>query len=227
MDKKKEVKRIFDSIAKRYDLLNHLLSFGIDYYWRKKAFDLTKLNSSTILLDVACGTGDFSQEAHRRGIGNIYTADFSFEMLRMLGQKFSWGKNCRVQCVAEALPYKDNSFTNISVAFGVRNFHNIHQGFNEFFRVLDKDGVVTVLEFCLPQNKLVRWGYMFYFKKVLPFVGNLISGDKSAYTYLPESVEEFDMKVDLIKELSESGFSNVVRNNLTFGIVQVVRGVKR
>ncbi len=226
MDKKKEVKRIFDSIAGRYDFLNHFLSVGVDYYWRKKAFDLTRLPENAILLDIACGTGDLANEAYRRGVRNIFGADFSHNMLKLFSKKFLWSNNKKVQCIAEELPYRSEVFSNISVAFGVRNFHDIPKAFKEFKRVLKPDGEVTILEFCLPKNVVVRNLYLFYFKKVLPFVGNLISGDSSAYTYLPESVEDFDKKVDLVKELNEAGFAVVQRTYFTFGLVQVVVGVR-
>lgn len=226
MDKKKEVKRIFDSIAGHYDFLNHLLSMGIDYYWRKRAFDLTHFPDGTRLLDVACGTGDFAQEAHRRKVGEVFGADFSLQMMKLFSKKHTWSEKRKAQCIAEEMPFRDESFSNISVAFGVRNFHNIAKGFREFNRILQKNGEVTILEFCLPKNFLVRALYLFYFKRVLPFVGRVISGDATAYTYLPTSVEEFDRKVDLVKELRNAGFSQVRRNNLTFGIVQVVIGVK-
>ncbi len=226
MDKKKEVKRIFDSIAGRYDFLNHFLSVGVDYYWRKKAFDLTNLSENTVLLDIACGTGDLANEAYRRGIRNIFGADYSINMLKLFSKKFIWSNNKKVQCIAEELPYNSDVFTNISVAFGVRNFHNISKAFKEFRRVLKENGEVTILEFCLPKNIVIRSLYLFYFKKVLPFVGNLISGDSSAYTYLPESVEDFDKKVNLVKELKEAGFAEVHRTYFTFGLVQVVVGIK-
>jgi len=226
MDKKNEVKRIFDSIAGSYDLLNHLLSAGIDFYWRKKAFDLTHFPDKTRLLDVACGTGDFANEAYRRNVGAVYGADFSLQMMKLFSKKHSWSNGRKTQCVAEDLPFIDDSFSNISVAFGVRNFHNIPRSFQEFFRILHPGGEVTILEFCLPRNFLVRSLYLFYFKKVLPFVGRIVSGDATAYTYLPTSVEEFDRKVDLVKELRHVGFIQVRRKNFTFGIVQVVIGVK-
>ena len=124
--------------------------------------------------------------------------------------------------VAENMPIKDESVTNITVAFGVRNFYDIQQGFNSFHRILKNNGKATVLEFSLPSNPLFRWLYKFYFKKILPVAGGIISGDKEAYQYLPKSVEEFDEKVDISSLLKNSGFEEIKRYNLTFGIVQVV-----
>ncbi len=221
MNKQKQVRRIFDSISYRYDFLNHLLSGGIDFYWRKKALKLSDINNDTILLDVACGTGDFAIAAKKMGVKKIVGADLSLNMLKLFNKKTNWSKGSLVETVAEKIPFKDNSFTNITVAFGVRNFYDILEGFNSFHRILKKNGKATVLEFRLPSNKIVKAFYLFYFKNILPFVGNLISKDKEAYTYLPESVDEFDAKVDLKKLLLEAGFSNVIVKQATFGIVQI------
>ncbi len=222
MDKKKRVKRIFDAISHRYDFLNHFLSLGVDYYWRWRALKLTKISKNTRLLDIACGTGDFSIEAKRQGVEFIIGADLSFNMLNLFNQKKEWSKGNIIQCVAENLPINDNSFTNITVAFGVRNFYDIQKGFESFNRVLDTKGKVTILEFSLPKKKLVKGLYLFYFNNILPFIGKLISKDKEAYTYLPESVGEFDKKIDLVKLLINSGFKKVDQHYLTFGLVQVV-----
>ncbi len=125
IEKKKKVKKIFDGIAHRYDFLNHLLSLGIDFYWRKKAISLTKMNSESILLDIACGTGDFAITAKKRGVLNIFGADFSKNMLSLFRKKTTWIDGKLIQMVAENIPLKDNSVTNITVAFGVRNFYDI------------------------------------------------------------------------------------------------------
>ncbi len=225
-DKKKQVKKIFDSIAFRYDFLNHLLSFGTDFYWRKKALKLTGVSGQTVLLDIACGTGDFAIAARKAGVNKIFGADFSHNMLKLFNLKSSWiiGKN--IQMVAEKIPIKDDSVTNITVAFGVRNFYNIQEGFNQFYRVLAKNGKATVLEFRMPSNPFFKFLYKFYFKKILPIVGGIISGDMQAYKYLPRSVEEFDEKINLPELLKNSGFSKVDRYNLTLGIVQVIIATK-
>jgi demethylmenaquinone methyltransferase/2-methoxy-6-polyprenyl-1,4-benzoquinol methylase len=225
-DKKNKVRNIFESIASRYDLLNHLLSFGIDFYWRKKALDLTGINETSILLDVACGTGDFAIAAKKNNVKNIFGADFSFNMLKLFNQKSPWIVGHNVQLVAEKMPFKDSSFTNITVAFGVRNFYDIAEGFNSFFRVLRNNGIATILEFRLPSNKLFKSIYKFYFKNILPFIGGIISGDKEAYKYLPRSVEEFDEKINIPELLKSSGFNKIEMHSLTFGIVQVIIAYK-
>ena len=221
-EKKSKVKRIFDSISTHYDFLNHLLSFGLDFYWRKKALKLSSLSSRSILLDVACGTGDFAIAARKFGVTNIYGADFSKNMLELFERKSNWIKGKTIQMVAENLPLKDDSITNITVAFGVRNFYDILKGFRSFLRILEPNGSATVLEFRMPSNWFFKRLYKMYFKNVLPFVGGIISGDKEAYKYLPSSVEEFDEKINLVDLLKEAGFSKVENYNLTFGTVQIV-----
>ncbi|QQS37102.1 MAG: bifunctional demethylmenaquinone methyltransferase/2-methoxy-6-polyprenyl-1,4-benzoquinol methylase UbiE [Ignavibacteriales bacterium] len=220
--KKKKVKRIFDSIASRYDLLNHLLSFGIDRYWRKKALKLSGINSQSILLDVACGTGDVAIQAYKYGVVKIFGADFSHNMLTLFNQKCKWINGKSVQMVAENIPIKTGSVSHITVAFGVRNFYDIQQGFDSFFRILKENGKAVIIEFRMPENTVFKFLYKFYFKKILPLVGGIISGDKEAYKYLPDSVEEFDEKIKLPELLSNSGFKKIEKHNLTFGIVQVV-----
>lgn len=220
--KKTQVKQIFDNIADRYDFLNHFLSFGLDFYWRKKALKITGLNSNSILLDVACGTGDVAIQAKKLGVHKIYGADFSHNMLKLFDKKSEWIDGYLVQMVAEKIPFKDRSFTNITVAFGVRNFYDIQEGFNSFYRILKSDGRATILEFRMPSNKIIKSIYKFYFKNILPILGGIISGDKAAYTYLPDSVQEFDEKIDLKNLLLNSGFKHIKITNLTFGTVQIV-----
>lgn len=226
IEKKKEVKKIFDSIAWRYDLLNHLLSFGMDIYWRKKAIKITGLSSETILLDVACGTGDVAIEARKQGAINIFGADYSFEMLKLFEKKSGWIKKRTVQMVAENLPVKDESVSNITVAFGVRNFYDIQEGFNSFYRILKREGKATIIEFRLPSNPFLKGLYKFYFKKILPAVGGLISGNREAYKYLPRSVEEFDEKINMPELLRNAGFRKIEVYSLTFGIVQTIIATK-
>ena len=225
-EKKTKVKRIFDSIAHRYDFLNHLLSFGFDFYWRKKALKLTNLNADSVLLDIACGTGDVAIQAKKMGVNKIYGADFSHYMLLLFHKKAEWSRGNNIQMTAEYIPLKDESVTNITVAFGVRNFYDIEKGFNSFYRVLKKNGKATIIEFRLPENKIFRRLYKFYFKKILPIIGGIISGDKEAYQYLPSSVEEFDEKIKLPDLLQNSGFRLIEVYPLTLGITQVIIATK-
>ena len=221
-EKKIQVKRIFDNISGRYDFLNHFLSFGLDFYWRKKALKLTRLDSSSILLDVACGTGDVAIQAKKIGVQQIYGADFSYNMLKLFHKKTDWVDGHLVQMVAEMIPFKNESVTNITVAFGVRNFYDIQEGFNSFYRILKPNGKATVIEFRMPSNKIIKSIYRFYFKNILPVLGGIISGDKAAYTYLPDSVEEFDEKVNLENLLIKSGFKEIKKYNFTFQTIQVL-----
>jgi len=221
-DKKIKVKKMFDNIAVKYDFLNHFLSLGLDFYWRKKALKLTGLNSDSILLDVACGTGDVAIQAKKMGVQKIYGADFSHNMLSLFDKKSNWIDGKLVQMVAEKIPFKNDSVTNITVAFGVRNFYDIQEGFNSFYRILKPNGKATVIEFRMPSNKIIKTIYRFYFKNILPVLGGIISGDKAAYTYLPDSVEEFDKKVNLTSLLTNSGFREIKKYNFTFGTVQVL-----
>ncbi len=226
LDKKSQVRNIFETIAFRYDFLNHLLSFGTDIYWRKKALKLTGINRDSILLDVACGTGDFAITAKKMGVSKIFGADFSINMLKLFKVKSDWIAGYNFQTVAEKMPVKENSLTNITVAFGVRNFYDIKEGFNSFYRILKEEGKATILEFRLPSNPFFKSLYKFYFKKILPLIGGIISGDREAYKYLPRSVEEFDEKINLPELLKSSGFRKIEKHNLTFGIVQVIIAAK-
>ena len=226
LDKKNNVERIFDNIAFRYDLLNHLLSLGIDIRWRRKALKLTRMDDKSILLDIACGTGDFAIDAYKMGVRKIFGADLSHNMLKLFSKKSDWILGKTVQTTAELIPFKRNSFTNITVAFGVRNFYDIKKGFQSFHDILKDNGKATILEFRLPSNPIVRYLYKFYFKKILPLIGGIISGDKSAYQYLPDSVEEFDEKVNMPQHLKSVGFKKVETHSLTLGIVQVIIATK-
>jgi demethylmenaquinone methyltransferase/2-methoxy-6-polyprenyl-1,4-benzoquinol methylase len=226
LDKKSTVRNIFESIASRYDLLNHLLSFGTDFYWRKKALLLTKVDESSVLLDVACGTGDFAIAAKKLKVKNIFGADFSYNMLTLFNKKSPWIAGRNVQLVAEKMPFKELVFTDITVAFGVRNFYDIQEGFNSFYRVLKTGGKATILEFRMPSNIFFKAAYKFYFKNILPVIGGIISGDKEAYKYLPRSVEEFDEKINLPELLRNSGFQKIESHTLTLGIVQIIIAYK-
>jgi demethylmenaquinone methyltransferase/2-methoxy-6-polyprenyl-1,4-benzoquinol methylase len=225
-EKKTKIKLIFDSIAHRYDFLNHLLSFGFDKYWRKKAIKLTGLSSESVLLDVACGTGDVAIEAKKQGTLKIIGADLSHNMLLLFKRKSYWIEGNVIQMVAELMPFKNESFTNITVAFGVRNFYDIKSGFKSFYSVLKKEGKATIIEFQLPKNRIFKGFFRFYFNKILPIVGGFFSRNKNAYTYLPKSVKEFAEQIAIEELLKEAGFSKIDSHSLTLGIVRVVIATK-
>ncbi|RKY96953.1 MAG: bifunctional demethylmenaquinone methyltransferase/2-methoxy-6-polyprenyl-1,4-benzoquinol methylase UbiE [Ignavibacteriae bacterium] len=220
------LKNIYKKIAPKYEITNHFLTFGLDFYWRKKALALTKMSDETILLDIACGTGDFAIAAKNIGVKKIFGADLSMNMLTLFKKKSSWIDGKVVQMVAENIPLQDDSVTNITVAFGVRNFYDISYSFNSFYSVLKQGGKVTILEFRMPSNKFFKGLYKFYFKKILPVVGGILSGNREAYSYLPNSVEEFDEKIVLPELLKKAGFREINMHPLTLGIVQVVIAVK-
>lgn len=222
MSKKVYVRNMFDAISGKYDLLNHLLSGGIDIYWRRKALKKTAISSSSKILDIACGTGDFSITARKIYNSQIFGADLSGSMLKLFQKKFPHVSGKLVQTEAEILPYKNDSFNNIIVAFGVRNFYDIPLAFLDFQRILKSNGRLTILEFSLPKNFIIARLYSFYFNRLLPFIGKIISKDHNAYTYLPESVKEFEEKINIPDILSSSGFKNIKLYKLTFGIVQLI-----
>lgn len=222
--KKEQVASMFDNISPKYDLLNHLLSLGIDVLWRKKAIRLLRKRQPKprLMLDVATGTGDFALEALSLHPDKIVGIDISAGMLEVGRQKIKkQGLSDRIEMLqadSENLPFEDNMFDAVIVAFGVRNFENLPKGLREINRVLKPGGVVTILEFSQPRVFPLKQVYNFYFKQILPRVGRLISKDQSAYTYLPESVQAFPDGKDFLSILDETGYKHTEWKPLTFGI---------
>ena len=228
--KKKQVEKMFDSIAKRYDLLNHSLSFGMDYYWRRKAIKYLTNNPKTIL-DVATGTADFAICAAKLKDVKITGIDISKGMVNIGKEKI---KRKRLEGVielqiadSENLPFTENSFDAITAGFGVRNFENLEKGLSEMYRVLSKNGIAAILEPSKPKAFPLKQIYNIYFHHVLPFFGKLVSKDNSAYTYLPNSVEAFPSGKDFIKHLENVGFKSCKYIPLTFGIVDLYIAIKK
>lgn len=228
--KKEQVAEMFNNISKRYDFLNHFLSLGIDILWRKKAIKLLKPDQPKQILDVATGTGDFALEALSLNPDRIVGVDISSGMLEMGKEKM---KKKGVDHIidmqmgdSEKLLFDDNTFDAAIVAFGVRNFENLQQGLSDMCRVLKKGGKIVVIEFSRPKHFPMKQLYNFYFKSILPIIGKLISKDKSAYTYLPESVEAFPDGQDFLDILTEVGFNKVECRPLTFGISSIYIGQK-
>jgi demethylmenaquinone methyltransferase/2-methoxy-6-polyprenyl-1,4-benzoquinol methylase len=228
--KKKQVAQMFNSIAKRYDFLNHFLSAGIDIYWRKQAVKLLEKSKPQLILDIATGTGDFALETLRLKPKQVIGIDISEGMLEVGREKISKrGLNHLVQLQlgdSENIQFPDNHFDAITVAFGVRNFENLEKGLAEMLRVLKPGGRVVILEFSKPQQFPMKQGYNFYFKHILPVFGKMISKDNAAYTYLPESVQAFPDGNDFLAIFQKKGFKHTEWQSLTFGISSIYTGLK-
>jgi len=230
--KKDQVAEMFDNIAPRYDFLNHFLSFGIDKVWRRKAIRLLLKHSPsiTIILDVATGTGDFAIESLKTGAQKVIGVDISEEMLVVGRAKIkALGVDHRIilqKGDSEELEFSDNLFDAVTIAFGVRNFENLSKGIKELFRVLKPGAIVCILEFSKPKNFPVKQLYGFYSFYILPFFGRLFSNDKSAYRYLPESVEQFPDGEEFLKVLNQCGFTQTREYRQTFGVATIYTGIK-
>ena len=228
--KKQQVAEMFNKISKRYDFLNHFLSFGIDIYWRKKAIGLLKKDNPKLILDIATGTGDFAIEALKLNPERVIGIDISEGMLQVGREKMQ--KNGYDQVIelklgdSEKLLFEDNKFDSVIVAFGVRNFEELHVGLEDMYRVLKPGGKTVILEFSRPHAFPFKQIYNFYFRHILPKIGRIISGDNSAYKYLPESVLEFPHGDKLLKILENVGFKNNKCIPLTFGISSIYIGQK-
>ena len=223
--KKQQVEQMFDNIAPKYDFLNHFLSLGIDKLWRKKAIRILSGYPSEIILDVATGTGDFAIAASKLKPKKITGFDLSEQMLNVGRVKV---KKLGLERIidfrkgdSEAMPFADNEFDAITVAFGVRNFENLEKGLAEFKRVLKSDGVAIILEFSKPKYFPMKQFYLFYFFGILPLIGRMVSKDRSAYSYLPESVMAFPDDEKFMAILKKTGFSRVKQKRLTFGIATI------
>lgn len=216
---------MFDNIAPKYDFLNHFLSLGIDKLWRRKAIRILSHYKSDMLLDVATGTGDFAVAASRLKSWKIIGFDISEQMLNVGRTKVKrLGLDHIIEFTkgdSEAMPFPEDHFDAITVAFGVRNFENLEKGLSEFHRVLKPGGVAIILEFSKPRYFPMKQLYSFYFFRILPFVGRLVSKDHSAYSYLPESVMAFPDGFEFLSILQKIGFSTTSQRRLTFGIATI------
>ncbi|MEQ9442489.1 MAG: bifunctional demethylmenaquinone methyltransferase/2-methoxy-6-polyprenyl-1,4-benzoquinol methylase UbiE [Cyclobacteriaceae bacterium] len=228
--KKEQVAQMFNNISHRYDLLNHLLSLGIDIYWRKKAVKLLKPSQPQYILDIATGTADFAIEALSLQPKKIVGVDISEGMLEIGRQKLKRKKlDDRIELQlgdSERLLFDDNIFDAVIVAFGVRNFENLRNGLEDMYRVLKPGGSVVILEFSKPTWFPMKQLYNFYFKNVLPLIGKFISKDQSAYTYLPESVQAFPDGQAFLQALQQAGYTETRCKALTFGISSIYIGKK-
>jgi len=216
---------MFSEIAPRYDLLNHLLSFNVDRRWRRRAIQALQWEQSPggVYLDLCAGTLDVASElAQRPGFaGRIVAADFAEPMLRAGQTKVLGRPVLPVTADALSLPLPDACCAGAIVAFGVRNLSDLDAGLREVRRVLVPGGRYVILEFSTPSQAIVRSGYHLYFHHVLPKVGGLISGNRGAYRYLPESVARFPSVGELAERMRGAGFRDVRWNSLTFGIAAI------
>lgn len=223
--KKVQVAKMFDNIAGSYDFLNHFFSLGIDKLWRKKAVNLLHEVAPKKILDVATGTGDFAFEALTLNPDKIIGIDISAGMLEVGRKKIETRKqNAKMEFVlgdSENLPFDDDQFDAITVGFGVRNFANLLNGLGEMRRVLRPGGKLVVLEFSKPKRFPMKQLYFTYFRFVMPVVGKIISKDKSAYTYLPESVMAFPEGKDFEVKLASVGFKQIETSPVTGGIASI------
>jgi demethylmenaquinone methyltransferase/2-methoxy-6-polyprenyl-1,4-benzoquinol methylase len=228
--KKEQVATMFNNISKRYDLLNHLLSLGIDIYWRKQAIKHLRSAQPQLILDMATGTADFAIESLSLKPEKVIGVDISEGMLDVGRQKLRKMKlDHKIELKlgdSERIPFDDNIFDAIIVAFGVRNFENLEQGLADMYRVLKPGGKLVVLEFSRPVVFPLKQLYNFYFKAILPVIGRMISKDQSAYTYLPESVQAFPDGQAFLDVLGKVGYHQTVCRKLTFGISSIYTGKK-
>ncbi len=227
--KKRQVAEMFNAIAPRYDLLNRILSGGIDRRWRRRAVGLLMPEAPRRVLDVATGTADLAIEAARRlPVEKVIGVDISEAMLRIGQEKVArLGLSDRVLLRigdAEKLPFSDRQFDAALVAFGVRNFENLQRGLAEIYRVLRPGGVLVVLEFSHPRAPVIRTLYRWYAHQVLPRIGAWLSQDEGAYRYLPDSVEVFPDGPDFLVRMEQAGFRDLLWQPLTFGIASLYRG---
>lgn len=222
-DRERQVQTLFSEIAPRYDLLNHVLSLNIDRRWRRRAVDALAWMPGGRYLDACAGTYDLSLElAGRKGFdGSVIASDFAFPMLAE-GQPKLASHPIRPVCADTLrLPFPDDSFDGAMVAFGVRNLADLAAGFQEFRRVIRPGGRLVVLEFTLPPNVVVRWGYTLYFNHILPRVGRIVSGHPWAYSYLPASVSEFPGPDALAALMRSAGFEIATYTFQSFGIAAI------
>ncbi len=230
-DKGEKIQQMFGAIAPRYDFLNRLLSFGIDRRWRTKAVRLLKYREGSRILDVATGTGDVALEIALRTPASVKItgADFCKEMIdlgavKVAASPYADRIDLRV-APCEDLPFANDTFDSITIAFGIRNVVDRKLGLAEMWRVLRPGGRMIILEFSTPRSTLFRQLYYFYFRRLLPVVGGLFSR-YNAYKYLPDSVLDFPSQEEFSRMIAEAGFHNIHLHELTFGIATIYVGEK-
>lgn len=230
LNKKEQVTKMFDNISKEYDGLNRVISFGIDIKWRKKVVEIVAKTLPENVLDIATGTGDLAINLTQTNAKKIIGLDISDGMLEVGRQKIAAKKLDNIISMvigdSENLPFEDNSFDAITVAFGVRNFENLEKGLSEILRVLKPDGVFVILETSVPTKTPFKQGYNVYTKYIMPTIGRLFSKDQSAYSYLSKSASLFPHGEALNNILRKTGFINVDDLPQTFGSASIYTAYK-
>ena len=229
--KTEQVRQMFDSIAPAYDFMNRAMTLGIDIWWRRLAVKRLKPIRPANILDVATGTGDFAIQLNESlRPQHITGIDLSQGMLdearRKIGEKGLENTISFEQGDCMALPMDDETFDAVTVAFGVRNFEHLQQGYQEMARVLKPGGMLCVLELSTPTNRLIRWFYDLYTLHIIPWVGSLKSGDKSAYRYLPQSIAAVPQGNDMLQLMRNSGLREASFKRLTLGVCTIYTAVK-
>ena len=229
--KTEQVRQMFDSIAPAYDFMNRAMTMGIDIWWRKLAVKRLKRLHPTRLLDVATGTGDFAIQLHRSlQPQHITGIDLSQGMLdeakRKVKEKGLEKDISFEQGDCMALPMQDEAFDAVTVAFGVRNFEHLLQGYREMARVLKPGGMLCVLELSTPTNPIIRWFYDLYTLHIIPAIGTIKSGDKSAYRYLPQSIAAVPQGDDMLQLMREAGLRDATFKRLTLGVCTIYTAFK-
>jgi demethylmenaquinone methyltransferase/2-methoxy-6-polyprenyl-1,4-benzoquinol methylase len=230
LGKKEQVTEMFDNVSSNYDFLNRVLTFGIDISWRKNVVRLVLDKKAKNVLDIATGTGDLAIMMAREDIDKITGLDISSGMLEVGKKKVKdLGFDNKVDMIigdSENLPFKDETFDAITVAFGVRNFENLELGLKEIYRVLKKQGSLVVLETSQPNSFPVKQGFQFYSKYIIPRVGKLFSKDKNAYDYLPESAAAFPYGEEFNNILLKIGFNTSKVYPQTLGVATIYHAIK-
>ena len=231
LGKKEQVAKMFDNISGNYDGLNRVISFGTDVKWRKKVLAMVSSKNPDTILDIATGTGDLAILMTKTNANKIVGLDISAGMLDVGRKKIEQKKlSNKIEMVlgdSENIPFEDNSFDAITVAFGVRNFETLEKGLAEILRVLKPNGIFVILETSVPKKFPFKQGYYFYTKNILPLIGKLFSKDNSAYSYLSESASVFPYGEALNNILRKVGFIDVVAMPQTFGVATIYSASKK
>lgn len=230
-DKTGQVRQMFDSIAPAYDFMNRAMTFGIDKIWRRKAVKMLKSHNPKIILDVATGTGDLAIRLYNSlKPVDIIGVDLSKGMLNIASDKVAKARLSNHISFEEGdclkLKYEDGAFDAVTVAYGVRNFEHLEQGYVEMYRVLKSGGVLCVVELSTPTNRFIKPLYKFYSHTLIPQIGKLISKDSRAYSYLPESIAAVPQGDEMLQLMRKAGFTNCRFTPFTFGVCTVYIAIK-